>query len=169
RSTLFPYTTLFRSEGLVYARRAKSASQRAKSAWAAVPAGELAAGLRGIPHEVHVTVGIVSGIGRVAVAHLQVQRRGAAAIDELMAVAAAGREAGTHAGAQHLLACVAAQHHLALEHINELVLVRVPVAHGGLLARRQPRQVDADARQPERIAEAALVARQHARAVRLGI
>ncbi len=47
--------------------------------------------------------------------------------------------------------------------------MRMPVTHRGLLAGRQRRVVDADLRESERIAERALLTRQHARAIGLGI
>jgi len=103
----------------------------------------------------------VRAVGAVAIADLEVHRIGGAAIDELVPVLHARREAGTHAGLEHLLAPLGPQHHLPLEHEHELVLVCVPVAHGGFFAGRQYRVVDADATEPEGIPDAALEARQH--------
>ena len=115
--------------------------------------------------QIDVGIGVVRAVSAVAIADLEVHRIGSAAIDELMAVLDARREAGTHAGLQHLLALVGTQHHLALEHEHELVLVSVPMAHGGFPAGWQYRVVDADTREAEGVADAALESRQHARAI----
>src|SRR5215471_19099932 len=98
-------------------------------------------------------------VGAVAVADLEVHRIGGAAIDELMAVRYARRESRAHSGGEPLLAGFGAQHHLPLEHVHELVLVRVPVAHGGFLTGWQCRVVDADPGEPEGVADAPLETR----------
>ncbi len=109
-----------------------------------------------------VDVGILGRVRGIAVADLEVARRSIAAVDELVAVAGPGREPGARARGQGLLAGVSAQHQLALEHVDELVLEGVMVAHRRLLARRQGGQVDADLGQPKRVAERPLLTRQHA-------
>ena len=70
-----------------------------------------------------------------------------------MAVRHAGLEAGGVAGAKDGLALVLDQHELAFEHDDELVLVLVPVPLRGRRAGLQPHEVDAELRQPGRIAE----------------
>ena len=52
---------------------------------------------------------------------------------------AVGGEAGDHAGAKVGLALVGEQRRLAFEHVNELVLPRMPMMQRGCGARRQPR------------------------------
>src|SRR5215468_2843638 len=135
----------------------------------AVSARETPGSVGWAPAKVHVGITVVRTIRAVAVADLQVHRIGGAAIDEVMAVLGARRKSGTHPRAEQLLARFGAQHHLALEYEHELVLVGVPVAHRGLLAGREHRVIDADAGETERIPDAALAARQHARAIGLGI
>src|SRR5271156_6045952 len=134
-----------------------------------VAAREAAAGGRRVPDQVDVRIAVVDGVRAVAVADLKVHRRPLAAVHQLMPVLDTRRKACAHAGTQHLFARAGAQHHFALEHINELILVRVPVPQRGFLAGRQRRVVDADAGESERIPEAALGTRQHARAVWLRV
>ena len=115
--------------------------------------------------QIDVGIRVVRAVGAVAIADLEVDRIGSAAIDELMAVIDPRREAGTHAGLQQLFALLGPQHHLTLEHEHELVLVRVPVTHGGFPAGRQYRVVDTDAGEAEGVPDAALESRQHPRAI----
>ena len=111
----------------------------------------------------------MTAVGAIAVADLQVHGVGGAAVDELVPILGARREARAHPGREPLLARLGAQHHLAFQHEYEFVLVRVPVAHGGFLAGWQYGVVDADTGEPERIADAAFRARQHPRAIGLGV
>src|SRR5262252_2905293 len=68
-----------------------------------------------------------------------------------MPVAAAFREGRAVAGAQHSLAAILDQGEGAFEHIDELILVAMPVALAGPAARRQTHQVDAEVLEPARI------------------
>jgi hypothetical protein len=124
-------------------------------------------GLGRAPAQVH--VGVFHGIVVVAIADLEIDRRRRTAILELVGVAMARRKARALPRADRALARVCDQDELALDHEDELVLVAVPVPHGRDRARPERRQVDADLREPGRVAELALLARQHPRAERLGI
>src|SRR5262249_5954799 len=140
--------------------RSRRSAQPPSSVGRAVPARHASARVRRAPHEIDVAVGVIRDVLGIAVADHQVHGGARATVEHLVAVAAAGGEAGAHAGRQRLLAGVAAQQQLPLEHVYELILVRVPVAHRGLLAGRERRDVDADAREPQGITEAAHLARQ---------
>jgi hypothetical protein len=119
------------------------------------------------PHQV--VVGIVGVVAVDAAADLEIAGRHVPAVDEVVAVAPAGRVAGALPGAEHLLAGVGDEHDLALEHPHELVLERVPMAQRRLGARRERHEVDPEAREAERVAQPAFRAVAHARAVRLRI
>src|SRR5450432_578649 len=70
-----------------------------------------------------------------------------------MAVGDAGLETRRVAGPEHSLALVLAQHQGALENKDELILGRVPVALGGLCARLQSGEVDAELIETDHVAE----------------
>ena len=80
----------------------------------------------------------------------------------MMAVRFARRKSCRHSGFQHVLALVGHEHELALEHVDALVLFRVPVAKRGHGAGLERRQVDAELREPERSGQRALDARLEA-------
>src|SRR6516164_456562 len=61
----------------------------------AVAAAEASARLRGVPYEVDILVAVLSDILWIPVADLKVDRRRCTAIDELVAIPAAGGKAGT--------------------------------------------------------------------------
>src|SRR5262249_23882481 len=69
----------------------------------------------------------------------------------------------------HGLAAILAKHKLALEQVDELVLVLVPVALRRRRAGLEPRQVDAELIEPDRIAEPLALASEHGLAERLRI
>jgi hypothetical protein len=71
---------------------------------------------------------ILSLIASAAIADFQEQGIAAAAIDEVMAVAPACRETGSHARRQNLLARVRDEHERAFKHIDEFILPAMPVA-----------------------------------------
>lgn len=73
----------------------------------------------------------------------------------MVAVAAVFGEGGAVAGLEQRLAAVLDQRQFALQHIDELVLMAVPVALARPAAGRQRHQVDAEILQPAGIAEAA--------------
>ena len=79
---------------------------------------------------------------------------GAAAIDEVVTIGIPCREAGRGAGFQDLFARIGDQHHLALDHIDEFVLPRVPVAVGRPAAGWQVHDVDTEIPKPEGVADA---------------
>src|SRR5262245_24401373 len=70
-----------------------------------------------------------------------------------MAVAGIFREGGAVAGAEHRLAAILDQRHFTFEDVDELVLVRVPVALARPVARRQVREIDAHIGEPAGVAE----------------
>jgi hypothetical protein len=117
----------------------------------------------------HVDIGIVGAFGGGTAADLDVDRILRAAIDEAMAVAHAGLPPGGVARPQHGLAAVLAQHHLAGEHVYQLVLVGMPVTLRGSCPRLQGREIDAELVEPDGIAEPLARAPQHRLAKRLGV
>ena len=118
---------------------------------------------------VQVDVGIGDLVVAAAVADDQEQDVGVRPIDEAVRVARSGGEAGAHAGPELLRAGIGLQHHLALQHVDELVLAAVCVTVGGLPARNDAREVHAEVLQPGVVAEPAVVAVLVGRAQRLGI
>src|SRR5262245_56673769 len=99
---------------------------------------------RFIPHHHHVDVGIVRSFRRRAGADLDDYGVAVAAVHQAMAVRQAGLPGRRLAGPQHGLAAVLAQNHLAFEHVDELVLLLMPVAlrRGG--SRLQGADVDTE-------------------------
>src|SRR5262245_9044917 len=91
-------------------------------------------------HEVD--IGIMHPLACRAGADLEIDRVPAGAVDQAMGDAAAGLEAGGIAGTQHRLAVVLLQHQLAVEHVDELVLLLVPVAQRRRGARLDARDID---------------------------
>src|SRR5690606_32648603 len=75
-----------------------------------------------------VYVGICDRIACGAVADLEVDGFPVGAVDEVVTIGAAGREAGRGAGSKDLFAGVGDESDFALEHPDELVLARMPVA-----------------------------------------
>src|SRR5690242_5320620 len=73
-----------------------------------------------------------------------------------MAVRDPRLEPRRHARTHYLLAGVGDERHLALEHVHELVLLRVPVTLRRPGARPEPAQVHAEVREAERVTERAL-------------
>src|SRR5690242_14219563 len=71
-----------------------------------------------------------------------------------MPVRIAGLERGAIAGPQRLLAGVGHQRQLALQHVDQLVLVGVPVPLARPDAGRQPRKVDPEGGEAAGLAEA---------------
>src|SRR5207249_9740532 len=91
-----------------------------------------------------------------AVPDLEVERRTVGAVHEVMAVGDARRETRGHPRAERLLARVGDQRDLPVEDVDELVLARVPVPLRRPGARAEAPQVDAEVREPDRVAERAL-------------
>jgi hypothetical protein len=96
-----------------------------------------------------IVVGVGGGITGAAVADLQVENVGGAAVDKMMRIAAAGPEPGAHAGIQDRRAGAGDQGGVALKNVDELVLPGVRVPQGGLGARREAGEIDAEVCQPE--------------------
>src|SRR5579862_4634553 len=116
-----------------------------------------------------VVVGIERDVAALAVADLEIARRRRASIHEVMRVALARRVARAFASAKGLLAVVRGKHNLAFDHVDELVLQRVPMAQRRLAAGRKRYEIDAEARKPACITQAMLDAVAHARAEWLGV
>ena len=112
------------------------------------------------PAEFHVDVGIDDLVLLAAAPDLEIGRRPVGAVDQVMAVAPAGRKARDHAGPHRLLAGVCQQDELAVDDEDELVLVAVPVALRRPAAGRQMHEVDAELGEPEGIAQRAFGARR---------
>ena len=74
----------------------------------------------------------------------------------MVAIRVPGREARGHARAQDLLAGTRHEGQLAFHHVDQLVLVAVPVALRGPATGRQLDQIDPELGQPGGIAERAL-------------
>ena len=91
------------------------------------------------------------------------------AVDQAMAIGDAGLPTGGVAGTQHRLAAVLVQDHLAFEDVDELVFVGVPVPLGRLRSRLEPRKVDTELVEPDRIAEPLARASLDRFAERIGI
>src|SRR5262249_10793796 len=75
-----------------------------------------------------IDVRIVHALALGARADLEIERIARGAVDQAMGDAAAGLEARGVTGPEHGLAVVLLQHQLALQHVDELVLLLVPVA-----------------------------------------
>src|SRR5262249_58624625 len=78
-------------------------------------------------------------------------------------------EASRHPWAEHLLSRVGDQRDLALEDVDELVLVRVPVAERRARAGLEPGQVDPEVGEAEQGADRALAAGPEAGAGRFRV
>src|SRR5262245_19273789 len=76
----------------------------------------------------------------------------------MMPVADTGLETCSISGTQHGRTAVLDQRDLALEHVDELVLLLVPVAQRRGRAGPQPREVDPELREPRDVAERRLLA-----------
>src|SRR5713101_7407564 len=70
-----------------------------------------------------------------------------------MAVAIARLEPGGIARAQDFFAIIGNEHHLARQHIHELILLSVPVALARPRSRLQPQQVNAELREAGQLTE----------------
>jgi hypothetical protein len=103
--------------------------------------------------ERQIDVGILAAVGRVPGAHDQDIRGLGRAVLKTMAVVHARLEPGRVPGAQQLLAGVRDQHDFAAQHVDELVLVRMPVALARPHTRLEPQQVHAKLREPGRLAQ----------------
>src|SRR5690348_6910025 len=75
----------------------------------------------------HVDVGVDRGFDRRASANLEIDAVLLGLIDQTVANPAVGFPAGGIAGRQHDFAVVLAERDLALQHIDELVFVAMPV------------------------------------------
>ncbi len=80
----------------------------------------------------------------------------------MMCIAGACRVPGAHSRRQQLLALVGDQHEFPREHVDELVLERVPVPQRRLSTRAEGDDIDAEPREPAGVAQLALGAIAHA-------
>src|SRR5262245_62264947 len=87
----------------------------------------------------------------------------------MVRVAGAGLEASAHSRLETRLAGVGHERGIALENVDELILLRVRMAQGRVRARGEPREVDAEVLQPEEISERPLLATLDARGEGLGV
>ena len=94
--------------------------------------------------------GVIRGASAADFEHDSLASR---AILQVMSVGDAGPEAGAIAAAQHLLAIVSDQRHLALEYEDKLILLRVPMTLARPGPRRQAQQVHAKLRQFSGVAQ----------------
>ena len=90
----------------------------------------------------HVDVGADGHVGGRPRAHFEIDGHRARLVDQVVAVAGILGEGRTIAGAQHRLAVILDQRQLAFEHVDEFVLMRMPVALARPIARRQMHEVD---------------------------
>src|SRR5271168_4051168 len=116
-----------------------------------------------------VIVGIGDRVAVGAIANLEIDDVLIGFVDQVMGVAASPLEAGARAWLQRRAAGVGDQRRLALQDVDELVLLRMRMADRGRPARFEARDVDAEIGEPERVAERPLVAPRHPRGERLGI
>src|SRR5688572_20211229 len=116
-----------------------------------------------------IVVGVVGRIAGRAVADLQIENLGGAAVDEVVRIAAAGAEPGAHARLEQRRAGVGDERGVTLKNVDEFVLLRMRVPQCGLRPRREAGEIDAEVGEPEELAERALLAALHAGDERLGI
>src|SRR2546430_2474178 len=90
-------------------------------------------------------------------ANLEINRIASGAVGKAMRDAAASLEARRIAPPEHGLAVVLLQDQLAFEHVDELVLLLVPVAQRRGRARFDARDIHAELGQPDRIADPLLL------------
>src|SRR5262245_19952974 len=100
----------------------------------------------------------MAAFNRRARSELEIQRVALRLVDEVMAIGNAGLEAYAIAWLEHGLATILDQHELAFEHIDEFILLLVPMAQRRRRARLQPREIDAELGEPRHIAERRLLA-----------
>src|SRR5262245_1213370 len=86
-----------------------------------------------------------------------------------MSIAGACRKANARAGPDGLTTCIRHEHEFALDHVDELILLRVRVAGRRLAAGQDPNEIDAVILQPRMVPEAPVVPLALALPERLGI
>src|SRR6185437_15255694 len=99
-----------------------------------------------------IVIGIDHNLARRAVADFEINHLARTAIHELVRVPAAGAETGAVAGLHRGFAGIGDQYRLALDDIDELVLLGVMMADRRHRARRQMCQIDAEILETERLA-----------------
>src|SRR5262245_20415245 len=116
-----------------------------------LPLGLGGIGLAGFVREAHsggvadhhqVDVGIMRALGRGEAADLDIDGVAARAVDQLVAVGDAGLPASAVARPQHDLAAVLDQRDLAVDHVDELVFLLMPVPQRRAGAGLESRDVD---------------------------
>ncbi len=117
-----------------------------------------------------VDVGVIhSVLGRLARADFQQDGVPRRAVLQMMPVRHPGLEARAVAGAENLLAGAGRQHDLALQHVHEFILGRMPVPLAGPRAGRQTQQIHAKIGEPGHIAQSSADASRAGRIERRGV
>jgi hypothetical protein len=116
----------------------------------------------GAEDRLQVVVRVGTLISGAAVADLKINNVLRAAVDQVVGVAGPCPKTSAHARLQDGFPLVRNQGGPPLKDINELVLSGVGMAQGRDRSRREPREVDAEIAQPERLAERTLLASGHA-------
>ena len=101
----------------------------------------------------HVDVGAGGNVGELARTDFEINRHRARSVDHVMAVTGVFWKGRAIAGPQNHLAAIFDQRQFAFEHVDEFVLVRMPVALARPIARRQVHEIDPEIREPAGIAE----------------
>jgi hypothetical protein len=102
----------------------------------------------------HVDVGASREIERVPRADLKIDGHRTRPVDQVMAVARTFRECSAIASEQWSFAAIFDEHQFALQKIDELVFVAVPVPLAGPATRRQRHQIHAEISDATRIPKA---------------
>ncbi len=92
----------------------------------------------------------------VAAANFQILRFGGRAVEQVVRIPHTGGEAGAHPGRQHRLASIRNQHQFTAEHIDEFVLMRMPVTQRASGSRQNRDEIDAKSIEAKHLAETPL-------------
>ena len=103
-------------------------------------------------------VAVVHALVRGAGADLQIDRIDGTAVDQAVADAASGLEPRGISGLENRFPLVLLQYQLTFQHVDELVLLLVPVPQCRPRARLDARDVDTELSEPDRVAEPLLLA-----------
>jgi hypothetical protein len=101
----------------------------------------------------HVDVGIADLILGRPITDYEQHGVHVSSVQEPVPVARARWKASAHTGAQRFFACVRFQDDFTRQHVDELVLPRVPMPGGGLSSRLDPRNIHPEVRQSYVVAE----------------
>src|SRR5580692_448203 len=128
-----------------------SGSKRSVRRPVLVPVAPLARIATGREH--HVDVGVLPMVLVRARADDEEHRIGRSAVLETVAVANPSLEPGGVPRSHRLLTLVGDEHDFSLDDVDELILVRMPVALARPDARRETNKIDAKLREPRRVAK----------------